>query len=163
MDAIQTTFTQKVDDAAKSKDPYLMQVATNSMTLVKSSMGNPKTTLTAAFEQLSVPNLRKILDVANGNNKDQKIRIITNAVYAAEMAAIKSKITACEAVKEAMEESVKYVTMNQYGNDKAIINWSACASDVLDIISRKERAAGAAEASKQVVAATASAADEAML
>ena len=163
MDAIQTAFTQKAEDAAKGKDQYLNQVAANSMTLVKSSMGNPKTTLTAAFEQLSVPNLRKILDVANGNNKDQKIRIITNAVYAAEMAAIKSKITACEAVKEAMEESVKYVTMNQYGNDKAIINWSACASDVLDIISRKERAAGAAEASKQAVAATASAADEAML
>ena len=91
MDAIQTAFTQKVDDAAKGKDPYLMQVATNSMTLVKTSMGNPKTTLTAAFEQLSVANLRKLTEVVNGNNKDHKIRTITSVVYAAEIATLKSK------------------------------------------------------------------------
>ena len=163
MDAIQTAFTQKVEETAKAKDLYLNQAATNSMTLMKSSMANPKTTLTAAFEQLSVPNLRKITEVVNGNNKDQTNRTITNAVYAAELAAIKSKTAACEATKEAMEESIKYVSMNQYGNDKANINWSACCSDVLDIISRKERAAGAAEVSKQTVAAAASAADEAML
>jgi len=91
LDAIQTAFTQKVDDAAKGKDPYLMQVATNSMTLVKTSMGNPKTTLTAAFEQLSVANLRKLTEVVNGNNKDHKIRTITSVVYAAEIATLKSK------------------------------------------------------------------------
>ena len=163
MDAIQTAFAQKAEDAAKGKDHYLNQAATNSMTLVKSSMANPKTTLTAAFEQLSVPNLRKITEVVNGNNKDQKIRTIMSVVYAAELAAIKSKIAACEAAKEAMEESIKFVLMNQYGNDKATMNWSACGSDVLDIISRKERAVGAAEVSRQTVAAAASAADEAML
>lgn len=68
---------------------------------------------------------------------------ITNYLYGLNISTIKAKGAASEALKDAMEESVKFAALNQYGSEKAIIDWQTCASDVLDVLGRKQRAAGA--------------------
>eukprot|EP00930_Biecheleria_cincta_P009908 TRINITY_DN11179_c0_g1_i3.p1 TRINITY_DN11179_c0_g1~~TRINITY_DN11179_c0_g1_i3.p1 ORF type:complete len:560 (+),score=249.25 TRINITY_DN11179_c0_g1_i3:98-1777(+) len=157
LDAIRGEVQMKLIEVATAADQQFNTAAGNITTVMNSSTTNPKTMVTAAFDQMDVAGLRKITEVVNGNNKDQKIKTIANLVYSNDQNIIKAKAKAAECLKAAMEESLRFALTNQYGNDKAVIDWQTCGSDVLDALSRKMRAAGA-EAVRVAQAAAAKAA-----
>ena len=72
-------------------------------------------------------------------------------IYGNDLGNIKAKAIAGDALKMAMEESIKFAITNQYGNERAGVEWTKIGADAFDVILSKER--GAAGAAAQAAAA----------
>ena len=134
----------RIDEVSRVNDPQFMVGINNITAIMNASIANPNTMMMTSFEQMTVAGLRKITEVVNGNNKDQKLKLITNIIYGTDLGNIKAKVAAGDALKIAMEESIKFAITNQYGNERAVVDWTKVGADAFDVILSKERAAGAA-------------------
>ena len=134
----------RVDDVSRVNDQQFLAGVNNITAIMNASIANPNTMMMTAFEQLNVAGLRTITEVVNGNNKDHKLKSFVNIIYGTDIGNIKAKIAAGDALKIAMEESLKFALTNQYGNERAVVDWTKVGTDAFDVMLSKERAAGAA-------------------
>ena len=134
----------RIDEVSRVNDQQFMAGINNNTAIMNASIANPNTMMMTSFEQMTVAGLRKITEVVNSKNKDQKLKLITNIIYGTDLGNIRAKVAAGEALKLAMEESIKFAITNQYANERADVDWTKIGADAFDVILSKERAAGAA-------------------
>ena len=124
----------RIDEVSRVNDPQFLVGVNNIIAIMNASIANPNTMMMTSFEQMNVVGLRKITEVVNGKNKDQKLKLITSIIYGTDLGNIRAKVAAGDALKLAMEESIKFAITNQYSNERSDVDWTKFGADAFDVI-----------------------------
>lgn len=122
----------------------LMGAKANIELVAQTTADNPSRACYDIMETMSVLNLRKLVEVLNTKNGDQKFRILRGIVYSAALKDCKKIVLDIANLEGIMDVTMRYCVSTAYASEKGDIGWSLMSGHVMDIISAKERQAGAA-------------------
>eukprot|EP00923_Selenidium_pygospionis_P054912 GHVN01095705.1.p3 GENE.GHVN01095705.1~~GHVN01095705.1.p3 ORF type:complete len:144 (-),score=14.69 GHVN01095705.1:49-480(-) len=115
-------------------------------TIYHGAGNNPSGACYMMFQQMAIPNLRKIAEVAIGGNPEHKYRVMKNQVFMIDLRNTKHVSDMTTSIEKGMESCMRFITCNAYGDEKGDIAWKTLGGHLMDIIGAKERAIGAAAA-----------------
>jgi hypothetical protein len=103
-------------------------------------------TLRGILTATSVPDLKKLVEIAMTTNNDLKFRDLKKLCFPNFHPVMKFMIEMVNVLEEGMTETARYLTVDAFMSDTGLISWKEMHTFCQDTISAKERAVGAAQA-----------------
>ena len=147
MDASKKFITTKMIETQQADSASLQAMRAEIDRIVGLTKLHPGQPLRAFFKQTSVAELKKLVEVALGNNNEQKYRQIKNMSYPNFIKVSKIMTDFCADVELSMLESSRLLVTDGFMSESTgFVSWREIHTYGQDLISDKEREYGAAAA-----------------
>ena len=152
--AIQSEIDKAMADTQAVDAPLLQRARGTMNTIYRGALGNPAGACYEMFRQMAIPNLRKIVEVANGGNTEHKYKVMKTQVFLDDLRNMKNLSAMSDHIDKGMDNAMKFITCHAYGDERGEIAWKTLGNRVMDLIGEKERAIGASTATPPAPDAT---------
>ena len=146
----------KAQQIEKSSDPDLKTAVSHVKALMSSIVGSPDTCGTDILSMLNIADLEKIEIVLASGNANFKYEAIMKVLLSQDHMTMKRKESLLLSEFHMLVSVTKLLLISQFGSDKGEMSWQGKASlqsEITQIIKKKSKAAGMAEAAASTDAA----------
>jgi hypothetical protein len=160
LDTNKKFINTKMIETRNCDSPSIQALRAEIERLVELSKTHPGQTLKAFLSQTSVADLKKLVEIAQIKNNEQKYRLIKGMCYPNFIRTIKEMTDIIADMEMAMMETARLLSADAFMNDgTGLISWKDLHQFCQDAISEKERQYGAHVAQQHQQAQAAQAAN----